>query len=230
MFVYDIKNDLVGFSKDGKSDKSPHLEVRKIDRKIANELIVKNHYSHKFYNLSYIHFGVFLGDDKENVMGVLQFGYGMNPASGNKLWTEPITSKEWLELNRMWLHDDLPKNTASRAISMCITLIKNLYPNVKFIQSFADERCKLGGVVYQACSFKYYGEHSTQFYEYEGNVYHRIMVTSYRKSNEELTKLFKSDPTKFKVMNLRQFRYIFVLDSKNYKHVKLKQLDYPKLY
>ena len=52
--------------------------IKQIDRKIANDLIVKNHYSGKFYNATYIHLGLFVN---EEIKGVLQYGYAMNPVS-----------------------------------------------------------------------------------------------------------------------------------------------------
>ena len=52
--------------------------LREIPRKQANDIILENHYSHKFYNLSYIHLGVFIN---QALKGVLQFGYAMNPLS-----------------------------------------------------------------------------------------------------------------------------------------------------
>ena len=52
--------------------------IKEIDRKLANKVIVKNHYSKKFYNATYIHLGLFVN---EELQGVLQYGYAMNPAS-----------------------------------------------------------------------------------------------------------------------------------------------------
>ena len=50
--------------------------VREIERNEANAVIVKNHYSGKFYSASYIHLGLYV---ENQLRGVLQFGYAMNP-------------------------------------------------------------------------------------------------------------------------------------------------------
>jgi len=42
--------------------------IKEIDRKLANNIIVKNHYSGKFYNATYIHLGLFV---EEEIKGVL---------------------------------------------------------------------------------------------------------------------------------------------------------------
>lgn len=64
--------EIIGFGSDS-------FHVKEIDRNKANDIIVKNHYSKKYYNATYIHLGVYM---KSNLVGVLQFGYAMNPASG----------------------------------------------------------------------------------------------------------------------------------------------------
>ena len=65
------QDDVVGFGKDD-------FYIKEIDRDIANSIIIKNHYSKKFYSASYIHLGVY---ENNQIVGVLQFGYAMNPAS-----------------------------------------------------------------------------------------------------------------------------------------------------
>jgi hypothetical protein len=64
----------------------------------------------------------------------------MNPASQASV-VKDTEIDEYLELNRMWLSDEAPKNSESKAISYSIKYIKRKYPKIKWIQSFADERC-----------------------------------------------------------------------------------------
>ena len=204
---------------------SDDFYVRVIDRNIANELIVKNHYSKKYYTASYIHLGVFYHDD---LMGVLQYGYAMNPASQGSVVTG-TEMDEYLELNRMWLHDDLPKNSASRAISYSIKYIKKAYPKVKWIQSFADERCGKFGIVYQAANFEYYGEHSSIFWELDGEFYHNSLMTR----NPELSKAAKfiqENKDRAKKHEFRQFRYLYFIDKRAKLNCTLKKCDYVKHY
>lgn len=122
--------EIIGFG-------SADFHIKEIPRDKANQIIVKNHYSHKFYNATYIHLGVFIDSE---LLGVLQFGYAMNPASGGSV-VECTELDQYLELNRMWLDDKAKRNSESQAISYCIKFIRGKYPKVKWIQSFADERC-----------------------------------------------------------------------------------------
>lgn len=64
--------EIIGFGSD-------EFSVKEIDRNRANAIIIKNHYSGKITNHTYIHLGVYL---KTEMLGVLQIGYAMNPASG----------------------------------------------------------------------------------------------------------------------------------------------------
>lgn len=160
------KPEIIGYS-------NGNLAVREIERERANAIIIKNHYSHKVYNASYIHLGVFIDS---NLVGVLQYGSAMNPASGNSV-VEGTQIENFLELNRMWIDDSAGNTSESQAISCSIRYIKHRYPKVKWIQSFADERCGCYGIVYQACSFAYYGEHINIFWELDGEYYHNINMT-----------------------------------------------------
>jgi hypothetical protein len=213
-------NECIGFG-------MPSFHVKEIERDLANKLIVQNHYSGKFYNATYIHLGVFKDG---NIKGVLQLGYAMNPASQESVVAN-TGIKDYLELNRMWLHDDCPKNSESMAISFAIKLIKKKRPNIRWIQSFADERCGKYGIVYQAANFGYYGEHSTTFWTLDNEVYHNSIKTSkkagpigYEKLNSEYG--LKNATSE----NLRQFRYIYFIHKSAVNDCLLKRQDYPKHY
>jgi len=210
--------DVIGFGDDS-------FYVKEIDRVKANDTIKKNHYSGKIYNGTYIHLGIFINDD---LLGVLQYGYAMNPASAGSVVTGTAIN-EYLELNRMWLDDKAGKNSESKAIAYSIRYIKNKYPKIKWIQSFADERCGCFGIVYQACSFSYYGEHDSIFWELDGVVYHNSIMT---RKDVKGYKILTAKENKKRVMKhkLRQFRYIKFIDKREKKKCTLIEKPYPKYY
>lgn len=160
------EHDVIGYS-------NGRIYVKEIERDKANKIIIKNHYSHKVYNASFINLGVFIND---KLVGVLQYGSAMNPASGASV-VSGTHIENFLELNRMWLDDSAGNTSESQAISCSIRYIKHRYPKVKWIHSFADERCGCFGIVYQSCSFDYYGEHINIFWELDGEYYHNINMT-----------------------------------------------------
>jgi hypothetical protein len=205
---------------------SENFYIKEIDRNLANDIIVKNHYSKKFYNATYIHLGLF----ENNVLkGVLQYGYAMNPASCGSV-VKDTKQDEYLELNRMWLSDEIEiKYPESQAVSMSISYIKKKYPKIKWVQSFADERCGGFGIVYQACSFNYYGEHDSLFWTLNGEVYHNSLMT--RNPNlSKSAKFLQENKENATSESLRQFRYIKFLDQREKKKCLLKEQPYPKHY
>ena len=199
--------------------------VKEIARDKANALIVKNHYSKKFYSASYIHLGVFAHGE---IKGVLQFGYAMNPSSQNGV-VEGTAQDEYLELNRMWLDDTLPRNGESLAISFAIKYIKRVYPKIKWIQSFADERCNMFGIVYQAANFIYCGEHLSTFWFLDNEIYHNSLMSRDPKLSKSAAYI-QANKERATSKELRQFRYLYFINKGCQKNLKLKVYPYPKYY
>ena len=198
--------------------------VSEIDRVLANEIIKKNHYSNKFVNTSTVHLGVFINGD---LVGVLQYGVAMNPASGGSV-VAGTSINEYLELNRMWLDDSAPRNSESKAVSYSIKYIKRKLPSIGWVQSFADERCGGFGIVYQACSFSYYGEHNSVFWEIDGITYHNSLMTNGARPKRK--KWMEKNKHRATRHVLRQFRYIKFIDMRLKKKCLLKERVYPKHY
>ncbi len=210
--------EIIGFGSDD-------FYVKEIERKLANDLIVKNHYSKKFYNATYIHLGVFICGE---LLGVLQYGYAMNPASCGSV-VEGTQIDEYLELNRMWLDDKAKRNSETMALSYSLRYIRSKFPKIKWIQSFADERCGCFGIVYQAASFSFYGEHVSTFWTVDGEVYHNSLMTRDPKLSKS-AKFLQDNKERATSEELRQFRYIKFIDKRWKKKCLLKEQPYPKYY
>lgn len=212
------KPEIIGFGNNS-------FYIKEVGRDFANKLIKENHYSKKFYNASYIHLGVYIYG---SLCGILQYGYAMNPASCSSV-VEGTNIDQYLELNRMWLNDGAPRNSESISISYSIKYIRGKYPKIKWIQSFADERCGCYGIVYQACSFGYYGEHDSVFWTLDGEVFHNSLMTRNPNLSKSAGKL-QSSKDKATCETLRQFRYIKFLDQRWKNKCLLKEFPYPKYY
>lgn len=125
------------------------IEIKVISSDAARKIVSLYHYSGKSTQNSQIHFGVFLNG---SLQGALQFG----PSIDKRRMAQNlgIGMNEFLELNRMALSDALPKNSESRAISICLRLLKKNYSFLRCIISFADA-CQCGdGTIYRASGFK----------------------------------------------------------------------------
>lgn len=124
--------------------------VKVIPSKIANDFVIKHHYSGKVVPNSQLHFGCFLDD---GLHGVMSFGPSINKKGTINLVKETGWN-EFIELNRMAFDDYLPRNSESRCIAYSIKLLKKNAPQIKWIISFADG-CQCGdGTIYRASNFK----------------------------------------------------------------------------
>lgn len=201
--------------------------LKEMNKNISNEMIIKNHYSKKVagFATTYIYLGLYINDE---LLGTFQYGFAMNPASAKNI-VKDTGIYEHLELNRMWISDKAGRNTESMAISYSIKYIKRKYPKIQWIQSFADERCGGLGIVYQAANFKYYGEHTSDFYSLDGETVHKIALTHHadKRAAYEKVRARKDEMTK---ESLRQFRYIYFINKRKINDCLLKEMPYPKHY
>jgi hypothetical protein len=125
------------------------IEVRVIDAESSRKIVSRYHYSGKCTQNSQLHFGVFLDSRLE---GALQFG----PSIDKRRMAQNlgVGFNETLELNRMALSDRCPKNSESRALGVCLRIIKKRYPHIRVVVSFADA-CQCGdGTIYRAAGFR----------------------------------------------------------------------------
>lgn len=204
------------------------LSIKEIPYDDAREMIVANHYSHK-WNVYFgkLNIGIFQ-DDNPQCLGVAVFGGLMNPKSSTTI-AEGLEPDNILELNRLWLDDVLVANAETTFLAMCFRYIKRNHPNIELIQSFADGR--LGcGTIYKAANFRYYGSFQTLFFEdvNDENVTHHktpfedtrrlstMAISNYRLANGEL-----------RAFRTKTFRYIYPLNKDILKRVKLKEQPYP---
>jgi len=194
-----------------------------IPRAEACRMVIENHYSRRIVNNSYVHLGIYLAGER---VGVMQFGYSMNPACASKVVAN-TGSTEHLELNRMWLDDAAPRNSESRALSYAMKYLKRACPAVRWVQSFADERCGRLGVVYQAANFLFLGSHLTTFYALDGETYHPMLLTAHRKGGQRGAFL-RANLDRAARHRLRQYRYIFFLKPSARRDLRMRPQPYPK--
>lgn len=125
------------------------IVLKPIDRKKANALVKKIHYSGKVVQNSSIHIGVFLNGKLE---GAMQFGSSLDKSKIIGLVSD-TNWNEFIELNRMAFSDRLPRNSESRAIAIAFKILKKKAPHLKWVISYADA-CQCGdGAIYRASGF-----------------------------------------------------------------------------
>ncbi len=197
--------------------------VAAIPAALATRMVIEHHYSRSYVRNSYVHLGVFI---RTRLLGVMQFGYALNPARASHV-VAGTGNTDYLELNRMWLSDAAARNSESRAISYALHYIRQAMPQVRWVQSYADERCGRWGVVYQASNFLFVGAHRSLFYELDGEVFHKIVVTAHHKGGGR-GRYVKANLHRARKVYFRQFRYVFFLHKGARRHLRMPPRPYPK--
>ena len=135
--------------------------VQSIDTEETKEWFLYKHYAHRIPNSIYT-FGLY-----ENciLQGVISFGMMAN----NNL-NEFIEGYDCIELNRLIINDNMPRNSLSYFVSQSLKLI----PRPKVIISYADNGHGHHGHIYQATNWIYTGMGKGDYgFIKNGRQYHR---------------------------------------------------------
>lgn len=194
------------------SSRMGNLVIKRVSKPLAKEMIIKNHYSHKWNNASFglFNYGIFRENKEEekDCLGVAVYGYMKNINA--KIFNHPNPKALMLELNRMWISDVLGMNAETILISRSLKLLREDSPNCVAVQSFADGR--LGcGTIYKASNFRYYGKHQTIFLKNKrtGEITHQQNLTNSTSRSiyvrENVAFLLKD----FEIFKVDTYRYIY---------------------
>lgn len=202
------------------------LLIKPVNKALAKEMIVKNHYSHKWNDGGFgVHnFGIFRADEPDRCLGVAVYGYMKNPKA--RIFAHPNPEAWMCELNRMWIDDELGHNAESILIAASIKLLHRIDPACVAVQSFADGR--LGcGTIYKASNFQYYGFHLTKFLRNvrSGEMVHEQIFTNSTSPSGYLRANVGMLLGDFECYAVKTYRYIYPLD-KHFRFYKAQQ-PYP---
>ena len=109
------------------------LCVRPLPSLVAKELLVRKHYLHSMPGGTRLSFGVF---DGGRLMGALTLGVG--PKLGHRR-VKGATTEDCSTLTRLWLSDELPRNSESRVIGVVLRALKR-HTCLKFVLAYAPIR------------------------------------------------------------------------------------------
>ena len=139
----------VGATASVRPSSAKDIVVAPIEKRDADALVKRVHYSGKFVRNSQLSLGVFLNGRLE---GAMQFGPSLDKSNVVGL-VKDTGWNAFLELNRMAFTDVLPRNSESRALGIALRMIRKQYPHIEWVVSFADA-CQCGdGTIYRASGF-----------------------------------------------------------------------------
>jgi hypothetical protein len=130
-----------------------------IPSRMAARVVIQHHYLHRRPPISHA-FGLLIGAD---VVGVVTFG--TPPSRHLQMSACPSNPAAVIELNRLWVSDEMPRNTESWFVSRALAMLPPL-----IVVSYADTERGHVGYIYRALNFFYAGwtdmERKTPRYDY----------------------------------------------------------------
>lgn len=162
--------------------------VKLVERQAVRDFIEKHHYSHNINGLmsSYC-FGMY--DQEDEMVGAMIYGK-LGMANAWKKYGSSID--EVMELRRLVLVDDTPKNSESYFIGRTLRWLK-ANTEVKTIVSYADPNYGHSGVIYRATNFEHVGmTASGKVIIWDGKKYHdKAIRTKYKGELKPFAKRLK---------------------------------------
>jgi len=167
-------------------------------------------------------FGVFTG---HRLLGALTLGVG--PSNVHRL-VDGAEPDDCLTLTRLWLSDELPKNSESRVIGLSLRALRR-HTDVKFVVTYADPAVGHVGSIYQATNWLYTGtSQATALLDLgDGVLQHsRSLAHAYGTHSRAH---FAAHGVKVRcVPQSAKHRYIYFLDRAWRSRLRVPVLRYPK--
>ncbi len=203
-------------------------KIKQVDKRQAEYFIEENHYRKTMPKLNKLFYGGFY---EGKLVAVMTLGWGTQPERTIKKLFPSLGTKDYFEIGRLCLVDELPKNSESNFISRVIKELKK-ETSIKVLFSWSDGIMGKPGFVYQCSNFLYAGKIKTDIYlTQEGYLIH---PRSARKLLEENAKYAKKEKLHWltqdfmdlnKIIRLKgfQFRYIYFLCSRKEQKILRKE-------
>jgi hypothetical protein len=196
--------------------------VKPVPFSIARRLLEREHYLNSFPGGTKLAFGAFVGI---RLLGALALGSGPSYAYALVGGASP---DDCLTLSRLWLSDELPKNSESRFIGIVIRALKR-NTGLRFLVSYADPSQGHFGTIYQATGWVYTGlSQATPLYDIgDGRHYHSRSL-SHSFGSHGLAHFERHGIGVKLVPQEAKHRYVYFLDSAWRERLKGSALPYPK--
>lgn len=221
------------------------VTIREIPKSTAKRMIKKFHYTHSFSSCRFA-LGIFYRKDTkhrffdtedEELIGCMSYGYPVGRSVVGSIFSDDrmLTTKNILELTRLFIHDGYGKNIESYSISQSFKWLKQNAKDIKVLVSYADPTVKHNGSIYQATNWLYQGEGLNLMPNYSVsltkpyNWIHSRTVFS-RFGSHNIEKLGKAiGHTFWRMRELEKHRYVYFLGNKKENKLFISKLKYQKL-
>jgi hypothetical protein len=198
------------------------LHVEPVPPSVVQDLIETHHYLRSMPASPRLCFGVYLLD---RLVGAVVFTAGSR--LGHKLLAA-AKPQDVVTLARLYLTDDMPKNSESRVLSVVLRYIKR-HTDWKLILSYSDPAAGHVGTVYQASGWMYLGQTEPGGYVDlgDGRLHHpRSVYTQYGSNNVRHLRATGVPARRVPVPG--KHRYVYVLDPLWAWRLRHRARPYPK--
>ena len=202
-------------------------QVKEITKEQALEMIQRYHYSNTLPKINRYFLGFYLDGE---MVGVITLGLGTRPLHTIKRIFPSLGTDDYLEIGRMCMTEDMPKNSESQMISQCVRWLKANHKEVSILFTWADGMLGKPGYVYQASNFIYAGYSGGEMYMKDGMKIHVRQMKSLLVEGGVEDKRITVRPTlqQMRDLNIRhykgkQFRYLMFLCDKRKKKQLLSE-------
>lgn len=200
-------------------------------------MVKEYHYSNILPRLNKHFVGFYLQD---RLVGVVTLGWGTRPLHTIRKIFPSLETKDYYEIGRMCMTEDMPRNSESQMLSQLIKYIKKNYPGIKVLFTWADGMVGKPGYVYQASNFWYLGYIWTDMYLKDGIKIHPRQTKQFFSSGEN-DKRLTVRPTleqmnEFGIKHYKgkQFKYVYFTCDKRMQRFLVDEClepinkEYPK--
>lgn len=220
-----LMTELSIFTTPNRTTQFADFDVQIIPASIGKEFIIAHHYSRGVHN-GPICVGLI---NNGKLVGVCAFAAPSSEAVRASVFGEDM-KQSVIELHRLVLLDEVPKNAESFFISRALRELKNHRPYYKAVLSFADPTQNHLGIIYQATNALYCGVSApaTFYLDPDGRLRHP------RQNGVNITKEIAESRGWKPVKRQGKHRYLYLLpDNRRDKKVLLRKLQldvfsYPK--
>jgi hypothetical protein len=140
---------------------TPELEIREISLTEAANFVREHHYSKVMPKLNKEVFGLF---HEDRLVGCITFGWGVRPKDTIANLFPSLDTKDYREIGKLCLLDEMPKNTESRFIAGSMKFLKMKRPELSVVFTWADAIWGKPGYIYQASNFWFGGSAASEAY------------------------------------------------------------------
>ena len=201
--------------------------IKEISKEMTLEMIQKYHYSNTLPKLNKYFIGFYLDDE---LVGVVTLGWGTRPRHTIQRIFPSLDTKDYLEIGRMCMTEEMPRNSESQMISQLVKWLKQNKPEIKILFTWADGMVGKVGYVYQASNFIYAGFSGGEMYMKDGVKIHVRQMKSFLlppgvKDDRKTVRPTLAQMRQYNIEHFRgkQYRYLMFLCDKREKKRLLRE-------